>query len=441
MKRWLLISLILSLLFFASSVAFTQDSSKGKALSLKVLQERLRAHQKKGDCSEDLLRLAGIRRIVGYIVDEANRDLILIGEEDVSIPPLYLEDFVVGLRNAWRRYTTKQGHTMFYSDPGCSIDPDKNVMQRLDFLGQQILRCTSPEEVEKSIKDWHRICQSPQSVRVLGIPFDTRFAWVTVKADYDMKRIVDGYDSLNIPGLNSLTDITLDKARSDIIQRRDISIPFSSMNRFWFYPGENSYKEDKGVVIIERSQVVLLTEEEYQNKRGEIIGKGHPEALAQKFTERFTEKYTEVAKQRPIFAELENLFRFVALAKIMNFKSPHNEAKLDLGYLLENFQVQRTSVNHQLPGRSHVKRFQHRRDFPGRYEINQLWLPTCGGVGINISVSQSNFVKDTTGRLTVLKATVLKARPSPEALSWDFPLMWKVRFEQGDTPFTLLAKR
>jgi len=323
------------------------------------------------------------------------------------------------------KYAVLKGNTYYYSNPGCSIDPDRQVIQNLEKVGQQILGRTNSEQVERCIDEWYRICQSPQRVRVLGIPFDTRFAQAMVKADYDMKRIVDGYDSLNIPGLISLTDITIEKVKSDIIQGRQVSIPYSSMNRFWFYPGENSYKEDKGVVIIEKFGVVLRSEEEYLTKKGEIKGAGRPEPLANEFTEGFTKKYAEVAKTMPIFAELENLFRFVVLAKIMKFRSSHTEAKFDLTYLLNTFQVPKISVSKQLPGRSHVKRFEHRQDFTGGYQITQLWLPTCGGVDINISVSQSNFVDDTTGRLSALRATVLKARPSPDALFWDFHLCGK----------------
>lgn len=413
----------------------------GRAISLKVLQNKLLECQKKPPCPNEILKLADIKRITGYIVDEANHDLILIGQVDDSLPSIYTEDFIIALMNTWLKYTERRGNIHYYSDPGCSIDPDEKIIQKLDILGQQILNSTSSEQVEKGIKDWHSICQSPQRVRVLGIPFDTRFAWVMVKADYDMKRIVDGYDSLNISGLSSLTDMTLDKAKSDIIQGRRISIPISSMNRFWFYPGENRYTEDKGVVIIERSQVLLLTEEEFRSRKGGIVGKGSPNPLAQRFVESFTARYSEVASQRPIYTELENLFRFVALAKIMKFKSPHNEAKLDLGYLLENFKIQKTLVSQQLPGRSHVKRFENRKDFSGGYQVAQLWLPSCGGVGINTNVSQGNFSKDTTGRLSTLKTTVLKARPSSDALFWDFPLMWKVRLEERVIPSTHLAKK
>ena len=74
-------------------------------------------------------------------------------------------------------------------------------------------------------------------------------------------------------------------------------------------------------------------------------------------------------------------------------------------------------------GLSHVKGFEHRRDFPGGYQIAQLSLPSCGGVSIDIRISKANFVRDKTGRLFELRQAVLKARPSSDALYWDFPAM------------------
>ncbi|MBU0568366.1 hypothetical protein KJ693_01180 [bacterium] len=202
--------------------------------------------------------------------------------------------------------------------------------------------------------------------------------------------------------------MTLEKAKSDITEERPVSIPLSSMNRFWFYPGKNRYTEDKGVVIIKECPVILLTEEEYLDNRGEMVGSGRPDPLAQRFTESFSTRYAEIARQRPIYTELENLFRFVALAKIMRFKSSDEEARLDLDYLLEDYPLSRTSVKQELPGRSNVKRFEHRQDFENGYQINQLWLPSCGGVGMDIAVSQRDFVENTTENVSRLRGQGFK---------------------------------
>jgi len=448
MKRWGLLTLLFLISLFLAAPGIRGEEKvktfpkeketqapafEGQAVSLRVLQQRLRTCHQEGPCSQEtLLQLAGLKRIIGYVVDGTNHDLILVGQVDESSPPLYLEDFIIALKNTWMKYAELRGNTYYYSDPGCSIDPDPRVIDRLQATGQRVLGSSSQSDIENAIQQWQETCRSPQNVRVLGIPFDTRFAWVMVKADYDMKRLVDGTDTLDIAGFTSLTDMTLEKAKNDIVRGRSISIPVSSMSRFWFYPGENRYLEDKGVITIGQCPVILLTEEQYSAKRGKIVGKGHSNPLAQEFVEDFTAHYAEVAKQRPIYTELENLFRFVALARIMKWKDALSNAGIDLDYLLDSVQIPETRVARQLPGRSNVKGFEHRRNFGDGYQITRLQLPSCGGVGIEITLSQRNFLKDTTGRLAELRAMVLKARPTPDTLSWNYP------FKQGKAAGSIL---
>jgi len=345
----------------------------------------------------------------------------LVGRVDDSSPPLYLEDFVIAFRNVWWKYAPLKGNTFYYSAPGCSIDPNPETIQRLQQVGSRIL--SSSGGMEKSFQKWHTICGEHQKVRVLAIPFDSHFAKITVDTDYYMKRLVSGSVSLGVEGFESLIDVTLNKAKENVIQGRPISIPLSSLNRFWFFPGENRYVEDKGVVLIRRCQVKLLTEEEFRTKKGEVAGNGQANPLAQKFSEYFTRKYSQIAKKRQIYAELEGLFRFVALAKVMKYQDAPAEAGLNLNYLLNRYPIRRTHVNRTLPGLSHVKGFEHRRDFPGGYQIAQLFLPSCGGVSIDIRISKANFVRDKTGRLRELRQAVLKARSSSDALYWNFPAM------------------
>lgn len=395
---------------------------EGKAISLRILQEKLRNSQSKRSLTKEIFQQVGITKFIGYVVDEPNRDLILIGQCAPALPYIYLDDFIIALRNIWNKYAPLRGNTYYSSYPGCSIDPEPNVLQGLEVLAQDIIGGSYREKIEEGIQKWHSICRSAQKVRVEGIPFDTHFARVMVKADYDMKNLVDGADSLDIPGFKSLMDMTLEIAQENIIRGGSLSIPISSMNRFWFCPGENQYVEDKGVVILKKCQVILLTEEEHLSRRGKVIGKERPNRLAQSFADSFSALYTEVAKQRPIYSELEALFRFVALAKIIKYKSPHKLASLDLGYLFEEHKISATHVSRLLPGRSNVKKFQHRKDFSSGYQLSQLWIPSCGGVGINIQVNERNFIKDTEGVLLKLKENILIARPSSGTLSWNFSL-------------------
>ncbi len=409
----------------------TTESSTAEiqAISLRALQNQLLNNQ--GSIASNLIELAGIKRLLGYIIDKENNDLIIFGNPDSSLPPLYLEDFVIALRNAWFKYAPLENNTYIYSHPGCSIDPNPNTMQRLNKVANNISKGDSFDKVENSLDDWHTTCQEQQSVRVLGIPFNTRFAKVMVQADYDMKSLVDGTDSLNVPGFQSLTGTKLEQIKQSVRNNEPIKVSIGGLNRFWFKPGENIYTEVDDVVLIEQCPVILRTEETYLSSKGGYISGKSVDPSAQSFCKDFSELYEQIAIQRPIYRELENLFRFVALAKIIKYKSAHTTAGLDLSYLLEDFPVQENPVSRQLPGRSAVKEFTHRQKTSGSEQILKLWLPSCGGVGIDITVKERHFRKGASSRIKDLKTRILDSRLAPTSLSWPV----------GRSPDTPIAKR
>jgi len=391
MKKQIL--LIIFLVFFISAAAEGGSNPAKRAVSLKTLQQKLEAFSKSGAVPDGIVRLGGLNTVEGYIIDAANKDIILVGSVIPGSPPLYLDDLVIALRNSWYEYAVLRGHTNYYTNPGCSIDPDPAVIQKLFALGQSNRENSSGSNEEEYLTEWQNIGRSPQAVRVLGIPFDTHFARVMVKADYDMKNLVNGSDNPDIPGFTSLLDMNLEEAK-DAMLKGDAAFSGFSLNRFWFFPGKNLYREENNAVMIEKCPVILLTEEQYLSK-GKIAGYGGGSPLALKFTESFSEKYNEISARRPIYVELENLFRFVAITKVMKYMSAREKSGLDLGYFLKQYSVPKTPVDRTLPGRTNVKRFETRIDLQqqGSYHTYRLWLPSCGGVGIEIEISKSNFIR------------------------------------------------
>ncbi|MBI2876343.1 MAG: hypothetical protein HYY20_05625 [Candidatus Tectomicrobia bacterium] len=100
----------------------------GQAVSLQVLQKRLASCMPGQRCPDELLRLAGLTSLRGLVEDPQHHDWILLGQADPRHPPLLTEDLVVALRNAWLKYATRKGSTLFYDPPGCSIDPDPQTL-------------------------------------------------------------------------------------------------------------------------------------------------------------------------------------------------------------------------------------------------------------------------------------------------------------------------
>lgn len=391
---------------------------ESKAVSLKVLLQKLQEYHGERNLPVEIAQLGGLTSILGYMTDKANNDIILLGDVDKTSPPLYLDDFVVALRNAWFKYTELKGNTRYYSNPGCSIDPDPKVLKQLDDVSSRFSSSRKVEEKEKSLKQWEKVCASPQQVRVMGVPFHSHFGWVMVKADYDMKRIVDGSDSLDLPGFKSLVDIELDLAKAEIMNGQSASVPGASMNRFWFYPGKTHFLEDDGMVLIDACDVLLLTEEEFLTHKGDVAGTGRPNKNAQVFAAAFSALYSEVAALRPIYRELDNMFRFVALTKALKFKAAFEEVDLNIEYLLERYPVSEKRVEESLPGIANVKRFEYRRDVADGYETGRLWLPSCGGVSADIEVDESSFGKPPSDDYKKVRDNVSEAKSSVEELSW-----------------------
>lgn len=421
MKK-IIIFIIIVYLFFYFDV-FSTNSNKTnnlsqteRAVSLQILQKKLQSCMSISHCPEILLNFGGLTKIEGFILDEENDDIIVFGIVDSNAPPLRTEDFVVALRNAWHKYVANQGNIIYYSNPGCSIDPDPNVIKQLSELANKILSNRTFEGVEKDIKRWHRICRNPQYVQVLGIPFNTHFADVMIEADYYMKRLVDGSVQLNVNGFESLIDMTLARIKEDIINNRPISIRINPMNRFEFYPGENRYLEDEGIVIIEKCLVILITEVEYLTRSGRTQGAGQSDPLAKKFADSFSLHYNEIAIKKGIYYELEGLFRIVALAKILK----HKNVKINLDYFLEDFPVSEFKIEKTKSGIPNVKEFKHQVDFSNGYQLIMMWLPSCGGVGIEIDPQSRNFKWCTTDELSQLKERILNSRPILDELLWDY---------------------
>jgi len=396
--------------FYCQSVDNLKNK-KIRAVSLKRLQQGLQAGEEYQRNSHLIMQLGGIKEIIGFIQDEPSQDIILLGYTDNSLPVIYTEDLVVALRNSWLKYADLRGNTYYYSNPGCSIDPDQKVMHKLSKLGEKVLSGRTVEESRKVLSEWHNICRQPQNVRIMGIPFNSHFAEVMVQADYDMKNIVNGTDSVEIFGLHSLMEMKETQVLEKILNKKPISITLS-MNRFWFYPGENKYEESEGMVLIRQCPVLLLTENEYNSSDKK------EDPLAIQFAHNVTVHYGELAKERLIYKELESLFRLVCIAKILKYMD-NGFSKKRLTYFLNDFLVPEVQVESSLPGKSVIREFEHKEKFENGYSILHMWLPSCGGVDITINPDKDCFQAPSNPALfDMLKRRIINQKDSIK-FYWD----------------------
>ncbi len=432
---WRVIALLAT---FALVPLGAAHAATGRAISLNALATACQSGQ-----GTSVSKLCGITEVRGFLEDNASRDVIVIGKVDPSLPALQLDDFAVALRNVWAVYAKTRGQVRYYSAPGCSIDPDPAVIQELRNIGDRMRTGGPGNRMEDIEADWSRAGRSPQNVRVMGVPFDSRFAKVMLDADYYMKRLVNGTVQLDIPGFVSLSDLKADETREELKSGGKFTDPGQSLNRFWFSPGETTYDEDGGVMSLRSCRVKLLTEAEFLTTQGQIAGMGRPDELAGRFAQSFGAYYDKIAHKRPIYRELQGLFRFVALARMMKDNGAQCKG---LTYLLKSHRVAVSPVSRQVLGLTNVNRVTEERETPDGKASLVIVMQSCGGVSMDVrpkkitqprrpaspkiattgkrpsTVAVSKPAPAPARRQAALKKTVLNARKSPKSVAWDFPL-------------------
>jgi hypothetical protein len=397
-----------------SACAEPEEALPLRALSLRTLEQTLAACAPGGSCPEEALSFGRITRILGYSLDRAGHDVLVYGLADPELPRIRTDDFLVALRSSWFRYA--EGNV--YQYPGCDIRPNPGLVRRLQEVGGRLYGSTGPQETEAVLRSWNETCGRPQDVSVLGIPFDTHFGQVMVKADYDMKRLADGSDAPGLPGLESVMGLERRAAQSAVRARRPVALK-ASMNRFWLTPGDQVYEEAEGITWIRSCPVRIRTHPIGAAAGGELSDVEGSDAAAEEFARRFSALYDEVAQQRPVYRELKSLFQVFTLTQMLRFRQAPEQVGLDLGPLLDAPATQTVPVERHVPGRHAVQRFHHEREVPGGTEVIQFWMPSCGGVEMQIEPQGEQFRQSGSDTLARLGGRLADARPNRLPVSWN----------------------
>ena len=75
------------------------------------------------------VRLEGMTRLDGYVIDDDNKDIALFGIAERGQPELNAADFVVALRSAFRRGIDPKDGTDYGKRAAISIDTDPEVSE------------------------------------------------------------------------------------------------------------------------------------------------------------------------------------------------------------------------------------------------------------------------------------------------------------------------
>lgn len=216
--------------------------------------------------------------LTGAVYDPAQRQLILVGDKNTTLPPMKPEYLAAAIRAVY----SESSH-----EPGMTIDPN-------------------PQNPHSPLMD----------VIFFGNTQNTRLGWVMFEADRVMKGYSVGNDNISkrpiessVSGYQSVSAMSL----------RSRSYSPGLWSRFWLVPEPVTAKvsEDGSSIVFDPIKMRVKTET-MRWEGGKLVPAGgveDPEAEA--FATHFTQQYEDFARENPIYAELKQVTQAVALAKWM----------------------------------------------------------------------------------------------------------------------------
>jgi hypothetical protein len=284
-------------------------------LSLNKLLADAQKHVEQDQPLPDGIRYLNGLTQVGYVFAyPQEKDLVIAGpaeEIDKTTPMqprgrmsgrpvLQFDDLVVALRMA------REGGRM---EPiGCSIDLPPNTLQVGKDL-QQKYNAQGGGNVRQMMQELAQQ-MGPQDVRYLGVPADTRIAFVCVAADYKLKRYTHGVETPPAPGIGHGVDSSRVAA-----------------NGWWFEASyepmlvsqDNNSFEFRGPRLVLKAGGVPFEE------------KGATEK-AKAFAKNFNTKLPQLAALNPLFADLQNVTDLALLVALIRHDKLDERSGLDLSF-------------------------------------------------------------------------------------------------------------
>ncbi len=351
-------------------------------LLLESIEQDLRAGKK---LSDDAKYLAGLTRVRFLYVDEQRKDVVLEGpaEDKWDVRPdgivigaasrqplLQLDDFAVAWRNA------NDGSP----PPSMSLESRDESVQRV----QQIIRNTAVPTTAAARTDFTRRLQDawgPQDVVTAGVPAGTRFNKVMSDADWEMKRISLGLSEASIKEITAYVDLEFADLRRRVRAEGLNARKADGRSRFWFYPGDAEFlqTEKRDAVALPDNPVQLLTETHFRNRAQGLAIAQEPTAAAKEFVASFSKHFAALAAANPLYAELRNLFDWVAVARLFRLLEIPRRTGVDLRLLRDGVRIAELDVPATMPGQVAVRHAEIKVD----QGVAALLFPARGGVSID----------------------------------------------------------
>ena len=288
---------------------------------------------------------------------------LVVDGRDARLEPAMFQKFVTAL---WAVYFGR-------AHPGLSIDPI----------------CQDPETGDFSPK---------HMVRYMGGVMNTDLGRVMREADYIMKKWSIGTERPGISGFKTPDDYS---GASGML--------CSSLSRFWLTPENMRFREDDSILLFDGGRMAVRTE---------VLGSDssrHRNPHNESFAAFFTQNYDKIATEYPVFQELEDYARLVALARYLK------ESGVPLLWFL-------------LANRDQVLT----EDSPGTVDNlareSAYWEGVSVQGGVNMEIPRRQFVYDADAMKAIADAqrqpeghseqitSVAAAKPLPDTESFSFGL-------------------
>ena len=382
---------------------------KGKhyALSMRVLGQKCREHlSNRSRMSSQLAYLGNIKLFEGFVLDAENADILLIGRKSGRGQSLHVDDLVVNLRNIWSED----------APPSCSLDPRLEDISDIQELPSEFTDIRTKEQGRELIQRIREIWWS-QLIRIGGVPENSRHAHVMIDADYHMKKASLGL--IGVAGITSYLDKRASADRKRLIQGEDIFGRGISFNRFWFHVknGCPTFLEAEGIVCLKECPIVLLTEKQSAAVSGELSDVEEDDPVSMAFAREFSDRFEQAVAKVPCYADLKNLYILKALLEAMYYMDACSNAGLDIEFFMNGYRYKmETPMPDSMPGCVSSKEV----FFEGPQRRQAYWhFPAIfGGVQMAMELTENQFSEYK--KLKRIRSAALKARPSPEALTWVF---------------------
>ncbi len=378
-------------------------SSDLRMVSLPRLERELMLRVAFGEKPTDAMRhLAGIYEVQYLFIFPETNDIVIAGPAaswsanaegqlvtDTGRPVLLLEDLVTLLRNA------REQRGRF----GCSIDPKQKSLAATKAFLEKPTGTLKPHQTKRWVKQI-RETLGLQDISVYGVDARSHVGRVLVEADYHMKLVGMGLE----PGAGDLKSYLASIPANAIPKSMDVM-------RWWFtlHPGSLMQNTEGTAFEFARQCVLLQTENERLSETGKRTHTGKASELNQKYAHSFTREYPHLAREYPIYAELENLFRMSLVAGVLQSPDVQSQVDWKAGWLVDAVksavgQQPRevpSIVNHRVINRRHVV------------------VGVSGGVTVNVA----NVVRDMKllvddGKVASAKSSAKRDVPNVDSSWW-----------------------